>query len=181
MTTDLAPTRPATYDSVARFLHWSMAALIVLAFVLGLTIDAFPATWKRAAIEAHKVIGLALILLLVARLAWRLAHRPPPLEPASPLMTAAAHLGHVALYVLMLAAPVVGVVYAIKRGQGLDLGFLSIPPLAAPAPRAETRPIREWHEWAAYGLLILAGLHALAALWHHALKKDGTLRRMLPR
>ena len=181
MTTDLARTRPATYDPVARYLHWSMAALIVLAFVLGLTIDAFPAAWKQAAIETHKVIGLGLILLLAARLAWRLAHRPPPLEPASPLLTAAAHLGHVALYVLMLVVPVIGLVYAIKRGQGLDLGFFNIPPLAAPAPRAETRPIREWHEWAAYALIALAGLHALAALLHHAVKKDGTLRRMLPR
>ncbi len=181
MTTDLSPIRPPAYDAGARFLHWSMAVLILLAFVLGLTIDAFPTVLKHAAIEAHKVMGLALILLLVARLAWRLAHRPPPLEPASPLMTAAAHLGHVGLYALMLVVPVIGVVYAIKRGQGLDLGFFGIPPFTAPAPRAETRPLREWHEWTAYALIALAGLHALVALWHHAVKKDGTLRRMLPR
>ncbi|MGX5733085.1 cytochrome b [Bosea thiooxidans] len=181
MTADVAAIRPAAYDAGARLIHWSMATLIALAFVLGLTIDAFPSSWKQAAIEAHKAIGLALILLLAARLAWRLAHRPPPLEQASPLMTAAAHLGHAALYVLMLVAPVIGVAYAIKRGQGLDLGLFSLPPLTAPAPRAETRPLREWHEWAAYALIALAGLHALAALWHHAVKKDGTLRRMLPR
>ncbi|MCU4181971.1 cytochrome b [Bosea sp. BH3] len=181
MTSNPASIPTASYDAGAQFLHWSMAALITLAFVLGLTIDAFPSGWKAGAIEAHKAIGLALILLLATRLTWRLTHRPPPLEPAPRLMTAAAHLGHAALYGLMLLAPVIGLVYAIKRGQGLDLGLFSIPPFAAPAPRAETRPIREWHEWAAYALMLLAGVHALAALWHHLIRKDGTLRRMLPR
>lgn len=180
MTSHPASIPTAPYDAGARFLHWSMAALIALTFLLGLTIDSFPSSWKTGAIETHKAIGLVLVLLLAARLAWRLVRSPPPLEPASPFMTAAARLGHATLYALMLLAPVIGLVYAIKRGQGLDLGLFSIPPLAAPAPRAETRPIREWHEWAAYALIILAGLHALAELWHHLIRKDGTLRRMLP-
>lgn len=169
-----------SYDPIARFLHWSMALLIVLAFVLGLTIDAFPSDWKRAAIESHKAIGILLIVLLVARCAWRLTHRPPEPEASSPLLAVAARLGHAGLYVLMLVVPVIGLVYAIKRGQGLDLGLFSIPPLAAPAPRAETRPIRAWHEWASYALIALAVLHAIAALWHHTVRRDDTLRRMLP-
>lgn len=168
------------YDPIARHLHWAMALLIVAAFILGLTIDSFPALWKRAAIESHKAIGLLLIALLMLRCAWRLGHRPPAPEASSPLLVAMARLGHAGLYALMLLVPVIGLVYAIRRGQGLDLGFFAIPPLAAPAPRAETRPIREWHEWASYALIALATLHAVAALWHHLVRRDDTLRRMLP-
>jgi len=157
-----------------------MALLIILAFVLGLTIDAFPSGWKGAAIESHKAIGVLLLVLLVARCSWRLAHRPPEPEASSPLLTVAARLGHAGLYVLMLVVPALGLIYAIKRGQGLDLGLFSIPPLALPAPRAETRPLREWHEWASYMLIALAVLHAAAALWHHLIRRDDTLRRMLP-
>lgn len=171
---------PRNYDGVARALHWSMAGLIVIAFVLGLTIDAFPKTWKYAAIEAHKVIGIAVLLLLVLRIGWRLTHQPPAPAESSPLLTAAARLGHLALYVLMIAAPVAGLAYAVMRGQSFDFGLFKIQALAAAWPREVTRPVKEIHELLAYGLIGLAVLHALAALWHHLVRKDDTLRRMLP-
>jgi cytochrome b561 len=168
------------YDAVARGLHWGMAGLILLAFALGLTVDFFPKSWERSLVAVHKDIGIGLIVLVVLRLLWRLTHRPPQTVLHTALVGTAAKLGHAALYALMALVPVIGLVYSIRRGQSFDFGLFSLPPFQAAEPRDITRPIREWHEWAAYVLIGLAGLHALAALWHHVIRKDDTLRLMLP-
>lgn len=179
-TPSLRPAAASFYDAVSRRLHWSMAVLILAAFALGLTVDVFPKSWEHAVVETHKAIGIATLLLLLVRFGWRLTHRAPaPLE-SSAVLALAARAGHAALYVVMLLVPVIGLVYAIRRGQGFDFGLFALPPFQAAEPRAVTRPIREWHEWAAYALIALACLHALAALWHHFIRKDDTLRRMLP-
>lgn len=180
--TNLSPrlATPAPYDAVARGLHWSMAVLITAAFALGLTVDVFPKSWEYAVVETHKAIGIAILLLLLLRIGWRLMHRPPAPVESSALLALAARAGHAALYVVMLVVPVIGLVYAIRRGQGFDFGLFTVPPFQAAEPRAITRPIKEWHEWAAYALIALACLHALAAFWHHFIRKDDTLRRMLP-
>lgn len=176
---NLSPSR-SSYDAVAKALHWGMAGLILLAFVLALLIDAFPRPWKYAAVESHKAIGIAILLLLALRLVWRATHRPPASEKARAWLGGVIRLGHAGLYLLMVAAPAAGIAYVAMRGQGLDLGLLKIAPFAAASPREVTRPIRELHEWFAYGLIGLAALHMLAALWHHLIRKDDTLRLMLP-
>lgn len=178
-----SPVRPmasATYDAVSRSLHWSMATLIVVAFALGLTVDLFPKSWDHALVETHKIIGTAILLLLFARFGWRLTHRAPLPAEGPALLALVARAGHAALYLAMLIVPVLGLVYAVRRGQGLDFGLFTLPPLQAAEPRAITRPIRTWHEWAAYALIALACLHAVAACWHHFIRKDGVLQRMLP-
>ena len=180
MTASAAPASASRYDGVARALHWSMAVLIVLAFTLGLVVDAFPRSWEHGIVETHKVIGVAILALLAIRLGWRAGHRPPPFAAISPLEARAVTLGHVGLYLLMIGAPLAGLIYAVLRGQGLDLGLFQIPPLAAAAPREVSRPLREVHEWLAYGLIGLAILHVTAAFWHHLIRKDDTLQRMLP-
>ncbi|CAN7675303.1 cytochrome b [Bosea sp. LjRoot9] len=172
-------TAPA-YDRVARGLHWSMALLIVVTFILGLVVDAFPKSWEHGIVETHKVIGITILALVLLRIFWRQGHRPAPSNELSPLVERASGLGHFGLYVLMFAVPAIGLGYAIMRGQGLDFGLFAIPPFAPPVDRALSRPVREIHEWAAYALIGLAAVHALAALWHHLVRKDGVLRRMLP-
>jgi cytochrome b561 len=157
-----------------------MAVLIVLAFGLALVIDLFPRSFAPVIVETHKDIGVAILLLLVVRFLWRLTHTPPAQDASiGPLMQKASHLGHLALYALMVIVPVIGVLLAFWRGQGLHLGIVDIAsPFAA--DRTVSRPLKQVHEFAAYALMGLAGLHAAAALWHHYVKRDGTLRRMLP-
>lgn len=170
----------ARYDSVAIALHWLMAALIVATFVLALVVDVFPRSVEPIIVETHKDLGLAILALILLRFAWRLTHRPPALEDGlAPLVQRASTLGHLGLYVLMVAVPVIGILYTFWRGQGLHLGVIDIAsPWAADRPTA--RQFREIHEFAAYALMGLAGLHALAALWHHYVRHDGVLRRMMP-
>jgi cytochrome b561 len=175
------PAHPASdrYSGVSIALHWLMAAVIVIAFALALGTDAFPRDWKPVVVEVHKALGLAVLGLLALRFAWRLMNPPPPLAEVTPLVQRASQLGHLGLYVLMVAVPVIGIVYTFWRGQPLHLGLFDVAsPFAADRPTA--RQYREIHEFAAYALIGLAGLHAAAALWHHYIRRDGVLRRMLP-
>lgn len=168
------------YDNVAMTLHWVIAALIVAAFGLGLTIDDFPATWKSGAINLHALIGLAVLALSLARLAWRVGHRPPAYGPAvGPLVRRLSGAGHVLLYLLMIAVPAIGVPTLLFRGLGLDFGLFQIV-----SPVARNRdvygPLTEIHELASYLMIALAAGHALAALYHQFIARDDVLRRMLP-
>jgi cytochrome b561 len=168
------------YDITARFFHWCMAVLIVAAAGLALIIDEFPnGPVKLQVVQLHQAIGLSIILLVIARLAWRIGHKPPPLPADTPpLLLLASRLGHLGLYALMLATPILGMMLAFYRRDGvIDLWVMRIPSPFTP-DRATARSIREVHELAAYMLLALAGGHALIALWHHFIRRDGLISRM---
>jgi cytochrome b561 len=177
MTTDQAIQR---YNSRAILLHWLIAAMILLLFVGGLTIDAFPKDWKSAMINLHALGGLTLALLVIYRIFWRLTHAAPALPASvSPLIARAAGLGHLALYLLMLAVPIIGVPTLLWRGRGLDFGLFQI---ASPFTRTPEiyKPLTEIHELGAFALVILALLHAAVGVWHQFVQKDGILLRMMP-
>lgn len=168
------------YNSVSIAMHWLTAALILAAFVLALVLDGFEAPLKGTLVTVHESLGLAVLALVVLRLIWRAVAPPPPLPATtSPLVQKASGLGHLGLYLLMTAVTIAGILYVFFRGRPLDFGLFSI---ASPftEDRAVARPIKEVHEWLAYTLIALAGLHAAAALWHHYVWKDGILDRMRP-
>jgi cytochrome b561 len=168
------------YSAVAIALHWSIAILIVIAFGLGLTVDNFPKEIKGAVINLHSLIGLAVLVLSLARLYWRATHPAPPLpQSMTPIARLAAHAAHIALYLLMIAIPLIGIPTLLYRGRGLDFGLFQI---ASPFERTPDiyRPLTELHELASFALIGLAAAHVLAALYHHFIGKDDVLTRMMP-
>lgn len=168
------------YNAVAIALHWSVAASIILAFVLGLTIDDFPKDMKSAAINAHALIGLAVLLLSVARLYWRFVNPPPPLPlSVGPLTRMASGAAHIGLYFLIIAIPLIGIPTLLYRGRGLNFGLFAFPSPFERTP-AIFRPLTDVHEVASYALIGLAAAHILAALYHHYVRRDDVLLRMLP-
>lgn len=171
-----------SYGSVAKTLHWAAALCVVLAWLLGTFEDAFPKAAEPATLFAHMSVGLALLALLLVRLGWRLGNPPPEPVPApfGPWSHRLATSAHWVLYALMLAAPLSGIVLDFARGQPLPVfGLFEI---ASPWPRDRTfaRSVKEVHELFAHILLLVAALHAFAALAHHYVLKDATLLRMLP-
>jgi hypothetical protein len=119
-------------------------------------------------------------LLVLYRIFWRLTHAAPALPASvSPLVARAAGLGHLALYLLMLAVPIIGVPTLLWRGRGLDFGLFQI---ASPFTRTPEiyKPLTEIHELGAFALVILALLHAAVGVWHQFVQKDGILLRMMP-
>lgn len=166
------------YDAVAIVLHWSIAALIAVAFLLGLTVDDFPKAYEGAVVNAHSIIGLAVVLLSFARVGWRLAHRAPALPRTNTaVVEIASKAVHALLYVLMIAVPLIGVPTLLYRGRGIDFGILQMPPLMPRTPEI-FRPLTEIHELAAYALVLLAVGHILAALYHQIVLRDGLVQRM---
>ena len=168
------------YDAVAMALHWLTAAIIAVAFVLGLTIDDFPKELKSAMINAHALLGLAVLVLALARLLWRRAYPAPDLPAAyPPLGRTFARLGHAGLYLLMIVVPLIGIPTLLWRGRGFDFGLFQIASPFARTPEIY-RPLTEAHEIASYALIVLAIGHVLAALYHQTIRKDDILSRMLP-
>jgi cytochrome b561 len=127
-------------------------------------------------------LGECVVLLLIARLAWRVGNPPPPAEPTrfGRVLEIAAKVTHFALYALLVIVPFVGVMVQLKRGNALPVLGLWNVSSPWPADRAIARNVLGAHEFLANALLILAGVHAAAALVHHYALRDRTLTRMLP-
>ncbi|WP_375588882.1 cytochrome b [Hoeflea alexandrii] len=168
---------PNTYGSVAVSIHWITALLIIGLLVSGTLAEesADPAT-KARILSAHAPMGIAVLLLTLGRLVWwwRFDSRPAPLggEPAWQEKTA--KLVHGLLYVVMLAMAASGIGLFVLSGAG-DIIFGGAP---GPLPDFNTFAPRLPHGIGAKILLGLFVLHAGAALFHHFIKRDATLRRM---
>jgi cytochrome b561 len=173
------------YGAVPQAVHWLTAILVLCGFILGqFGDDLFPKGPVRDfGLLVHMTLGQCVVGLLVVRLLWRMANPPPPPEktPFGLLVALAAKLSHVALYGLLLAVPLLGIIVQLKRGHALPIFALWHASSPWPADRNVARSILGLHARLADALLILAGIHAVAALVHHWIWRDRTLVRMLPR
>ncbi|MEQ1694702.1 MAG: cytochrome b [Hyphomicrobiaceae bacterium] len=171
------------FGVVAMSLHWLTVALVLAAWLLGTFGDVFPKGPTRAAgLTVHISLGLAILAALAVRIAWRLRDQLPLTEPTSlgVLGDKAGRAAHYALYVLLIAVPIVGIVLQFARGEPLPVfGLLQV---ASPwaADRTFAGSVKGIHEVLANALIIVAGIHAAAAIFHHWYLKDRTLERMLP-
>lgn len=171
-----------SYSTVSKVLHWLMAILVVVCWMLGVfTNDLMKVTSRSVALFVHITVGLALLDILVLRALWRAMSSLPPAERAVfGIWPGVGRLMHYVLYAMLLMVPVTGIVLQFSHGQGLPLyGVAEIPsPLTFDAKLANI--MMEVHELSAHALMILAGIHALGALVHHYVFRDRTLVRMLP-
>lgn len=170
------------YDTPAQILHWLTAIAVFGAFVLIQVVDGMPKGPERAFVMGlHKSFGVVVLALFVARVAWRRVSPPPAFAAGmAPWMAAAAKAGHAGLYLLMLAVPVVGVVMSWSGGRAVEVfGLFALPTLLPPDP-ALKEMTEEVHEVLGNLFIFLAGAHAVVAIVHQYVLKDGTLSRMLP-
>lgn len=173
----------ATYTASQKWLHWSLFGLVLFMYALTFGEDIFPRGDARVDVawRIHISFGILFAVLVALRLALRLGNGAPALpDGTTPLEGLAAKGGHLLLYALLVAIPVLGVLLTWYRGDALSFfGLFTIPSPVTP-DRAVARSIKGLHSLCANGILIVAGLHALAALWHHYIRHDAVLRRMLP-
>ncbi|MEP9368584.1 cytochrome b/b6 domain-containing protein [Xanthobacter sp. VNH20] len=170
------------YTMMMRSLHWLTVALVLTVYGLTYVVDLFArGTPERGAVWGlHISFGLVLLVVVL----WRLVVRavgplPAPSAALSRLMYIASHAVHMILYVLLIATPVLGITMTFLRGQSISLfGLLTIASPFTP-DRDFARQVLWVHENSANLLMIVAALHALAALYHHFVRKDDVLQRML--
>jgi cytochrome b561 len=168
------------YAPVAISLHWAVFLLVVGVGTLGLLHDDWPRATQAGWINLHAVLGLLMFALVLARIVWRIKHPAPPLPAdVGAFSRLVSHPAHMLLYALLIVIPLIGVVTFVFHGRVFDFGLFQID-LHVPRNRAVFHPTEDWHGYLAYGLFGLAGVHALAALWHHFIRKDGVLKRMWP-
>ena len=172
------------YGAIPQVAHWLTVVLVAVAWTLGLFGDDLAKGAPRAAaLFIHISAGLAVMALLVVRLAWNLSNPPPGAEPTG-LGDWADRLGrmvHYLLYRLLIAVPIAGIMLQFARGDALPI--FGIADIASPWVKdgAFARSVKKVHEILAHTLMIVAGFHAAAALFHHWVLRDRTLARMLPR
>jgi len=169
-----------SYGWVSIVFHWVIAVAVFAMFVLGLwmvSLDYY-STWYHTAPNIHKSIGVILVAAMLARLIWNAFNpKPQPLED-TPKLNAVAKTVHLVLYFLIFALGLSGYLISTAESHPVYVfNWFELPaifePIADQADRAG-----EIHEWIAFTLIGLVLLHALAALKHHFVDKNNTLKRM---
>lgn len=171
------------YSRVAVWLHWIIAALIALNLLLGFFHEDFERPVRSAMMDVHKATGFTILILTLARIAWRLGHGPPAFDPVLKAWEAAlARLIHGLFYAFLIVMPLTGWLVVSSGGRPVTswFGLFDIAPL--PVSRAEEAH-ELWekvHEVLAYAALVLIALHVAGALKHHLEGHRHLIGRMAP-
>jgi len=172
------------YGFVSIFMHWGVALAVFGLFGLGLWMMGldYYSPWRKDAPDLHKSIGLVLLAVMLLRVLWRFISPPPSALPNHGKLTrVASKAGHGLLYLGLFAVMIAGYMISTADGVGIPVfGLFEVPALVSNLPD-QADVAGEIHFYLAWGLVIFAGLHGLAALKHHFIDRDATLKRMLGR
>lgn len=170
------------YSNTSIVLHWLIAILIVIAFILGnIMSDMKFSPTKLQYYSYHKWLGVTILGLVAIRLITRLFNKAPPYpDSMGKIQKKMASAMHILLYVLMFAVPLSGYFYTLAAGYPVVyLGLFQLPVLIGPQPEIK-ESLKDLHEILNNIMLALVLLHVAAALKHQFLDKDGLLQRMRP-
>jgi cytochrome b561 len=177
--------REDRYGAVALLFHWPMALLVMGLAALGLYMVTLPdvgfSTKKVTLVLYHKELGILALVLLATRLSWRVTHILPRLVENLPdWQKVAARFVHLSFYGLLFALPMSGCLMSSAAGIPVSfLGWFMLPDFVHRDDELFQRYITI-HQWLGYVLIFFIFVHAGAALRHHFVFKNDTLRKMLP-
>ncbi len=195
--TDTATPQPirdqGRYTAVAILLHWLIAALLVTSILYGWNLE----DRREAGITSleqyrelasgfnwHKTTGILILVLSLARLAWRLTHKVPPLPDGMKAWErVAARITHIGFYVLMIGIPIGGYMAASSYGGDqpiLLFDAIELPKLPVPQTEAMQSLTGSMHGAGSWVLIAFIAVHIAAAVKHEFVKNDGVLARMIP-
>lgn len=175
-----------SYGVVAKGFHWGMFLIILGMVGLGFYMSGLPADspeqmgYKFGLYDQHKSFGILILVLVTARLVWRLIN-PVPKMPGTMnrLERLSAHAMHMLLYVIMIAQPLFGWLMSSFGGHPVKFFGLGLPSLAD-KDKALGKFFHEAHEITAYLLIAAFAIHVGASLFHHYVRKDDVMTRMSP-
>ena len=178
------PRGRVRYSTGAIVFHWTIALLIALNFIAVWVAGSMPEAQAMQIMGNHKAIGITVLILSIARLIWRLTHKPPPLNPdLKPWERLLATIVHHLFYVLMIGIPLAGWLLhsAFSGGQPIPVfGLFAYPGLPMAQNKALGETFAGIHGLLAWTFLAIWVLHVAGALKHQFLDKDREIWRMLP-
>jgi cytochrome b561 len=172
------------WGMVSVWLHWLSALAVIGLFALGLWMVelTYYDDWYKEAPDIHRSIGVLLFIATVLRLLWRWSNpKPAPLASHSRLEKIAAGAAHVVLYLMLFAIMISGYLISTADGLAVDVFNLFSVPATLQGIEHQEDIAGVFHYWLAVSLIALVVLHALAAIKHHFIDRDATLKRMLGR
>ncbi len=170
------------YGTVARLFHWITVALVLVMIGAGsLMVQEIPRPWQDRLFILHKGLGPLVLLVVLARLGWRLGHPPPPLPLSVPAAQARmAEAVHRALYAVLIIQAASGYVFVSTAGYPIEaLRAIGIPPLL-PKHEGVADVAEAIHIGGAFLLTALIAAHVGAAAFHGLVRRDGIVSRMWP-
>lgn len=171
------------YRPTARWLHWIVAAVVLLMIPAGLVMirDGISRPLQDALFLFHKNMGVLLVPVILVRILYRITHKAPPLPPSVPAwQRAAARLSHVMLYVLLVVMPVSGFVRVRAGGFPIELlDRLGVGPWLPKSERVADIA-QSIHAIGAFTLIAVLAIHIAAAIQHALIRRDGVWSRMWP-
>jgi cytochrome b561 len=133
-----------------------------------------------AAMTFHISLGIAILTLIVLRLAWRLTHPVAPESSLPPWQRLSSEAMHWLLYALVLATTVTGWLFASFRGWSISLFYIAPLPMLASENAAAGKAFDGFHQAMEWTLLVVIGIHVAMAMVHIFIYRDRTMQRMLP-
>jgi cytochrome b561 len=169
------------YTPTARAWHWITAVLVLIMAPIGIAMaNADFGGAQDTLYHVHRSIGMLLLPIMLLRLLYRLRHPPPPLPADMPaVQQVAAHANHWALYILLIVQPFIGwIATSAYRAPILFFWLFEVPPIW-PVDQAFSERMFALHRWIGIAIALLVCIHIAAALYHHFIRKDRVLMRMV--
>lgn len=169
------------YSLGAILFHWLIAIAVIVNWRIAESAENLADAERGEVMAGHFALGMAILLLTVGRIVWRLTHRSPPMRSSMRAWEKAlARIVHTLFYVLLVALPLLGWIGLSGYKYAIDMYGISWPVLPVGFGESTGHEILELHGALASAMLLLIVLHVLGALKHHLFDKDGNLYRMLP-
>lgn len=173
---------PEQYGLISKLFHWLSALIIISMYIMGKWMEDldYYSQWYHTAPAWHKSIGICLLLFTCLRLIWRTTTPlPASLSSHSKNVTLMSSIGHKLIYVALFIAMCSGYLISTADGRVIDVFTWFSVPVIGPFIENQEDLAGEIHEQATNAVILLAIIHILAALKHHFIDKDNTLKRML--
>ncbi len=169
-----------SYGLIARILHWLIFLLVAGMLIGGFSLSYLPSNGlKSFVISLHKSTGVIVLLLMITRLLWRVYNPQPRDLGENLILNYAAHVLHVALYILLFLQPLVGILMSQSYGYPVSVfGLFELPPIIWKS-QLLANFFNRVHTVIGVLLTVSISIHAAAALKHHYIDRSRTLIRML--
>lgn len=176
-------TRTDHYPATSKLLHWAVAICVLATAPVAITMHSLDkGATQDVLYNVHKSLGVLILMLMVLRLINRLVVGAPIPDPEiEPWQRTVSSIVHGSLYVLLFAMPIVGYIANSAYGAPTPFfGLFNVPPIVGKNEALATQ-LFTIHRWVGWLVIVLVLMHVSAALYHHFIRGDHVLQRMLPR